>query len=643
MDSQELRVTLLELAGNYRWTWKTSCRELLAGLSGASPESHPLAAVRSLDDAQLTNLVADDDFVARVENELADLRRAVKGPPTSIAYLSMEFGISSFVHFYAGGLGVLAGDVLKAAADLRLPMVGIGLFYRYGAFRQEISDGRQVETVSPVEPDDIGAVDTGVFVDVPFPGRNVRARVLRVAVGEVSLLLLDTDVDENSEEDRAIADRLYLGSIEKRVAQEMVLGVGGALALAALDLDVDIYHLNEGHAGFVAFELVDRVIAGGGLGEAVASVKEDIVFTTHTPVPAGIDCLSPAVLMPYVEMWAERWGVSADQIWNLGSDPENGEEFNMAMLCLRMSRVANGVSRLHGEVSRKLFAALPEGREIIHVTNGVHARTWIAPSMENVFDVVLGSGWESGDADAWNRVSEIGDEDLARARRAGSESLAAMLVSREIAVDPDALIVGFARRFAPYKRSTLILRERDRLLELLNDDARPVHILFSGKSHPANELGMSLVSEIVAFASSPEARGRFSFVPDYDMDIGAGLVQGSDIWLNNPVRPHEASGTSGEKVALNGGLNLSVLDGWWAEMYDGENGWAIPSSDADDPELRDSEDAVALIDALVAARDEYFDQRARFNQRVRHAWRTLGPQVTAARMLRDYVEHVYRI
>lgn len=642
VETKALRELLMELACNYQWTWRASHARLLQSLPDAALSIHPVQTVRALSDGQLGERALDQTFMADVLAEVANLRELAGGDPPTIAYCSMEFGISALFHQYAGGLGVLAGDHLKAASDSGMPLVGVGLFYRFGAFRQEIIEGRQVEKNHPAFPEDVGALDTGLVVEVPLAGRNVLVRVLRIAVGGVSLILLDTHVEGNDDADRAITDSLYMGSAEKRVAQEMVLGVGGARALAALGFKIDLFHLNEGHAGFVALELIDRVIRDRDLTQAAAEVRNRVVFTTHTPVPAGIDRLGADVLRPHLELWAGRWGVDASRVWDLGSDPDNGDEFNMAMFCLRMSRKANGVSELHGEVSRELFSQLPEGRAITYVTNGVHARTWTGAHMQELFDDVLGDAWDQGDLDSWGRVEQIEDDALIGARKRGSDHMVRYLASLGVHVDPDSLVVGFARRFAPYKRSTLILREGERLTEMLRDDDRPVHFLFAGKSHPANQMGMALIEEIVEFSASRAANGRFSFVPDYGMEVSAALVQGCDIWLNNPIRLHEASGTSGEKVALNGGLNLSILDGWWAEMYDGDNGWAIPSSSSGDPEERDCDEATALMDALLSVRDEYFGDRARLYKRVRHAWRTLGPRVTAARMIRDYRERIYR-
>ena len=642
MDIQALREALLRLATNYRWTWAPSCRNLLLSLPGVEPARHPLEAVASLSDEQMKQLVDDDEFMSQVIEESASLAEIVvdEYSPT-IAYCSLEFGISAVAPQYAGGLGVLAGDFLKTASDSGLPLVGVGLFYRQGAFRQVIEDGGQREIFSPVQPEKVGAIDTGIEVEMPFPGRDIRAKVWRMDIGGVALILLDTDVESNSETDRAITDRLYMGNEEHRTEQEMVLGIGGARALVALGWDIEIYHLNEGHAGFIALELVDRVIRAGDLEAAVARVRKDLIFTTHTPVQAGIDILSRETLGAYLELWAQRWHVEPDELWRLGSDPSDAGIFNMAVFCLRTSSAANGVSELHGEVSRRLFSDLEEGSRIGHVTNGVHARTWTGDAAQALFDDVLGEGWAQGVTESWDLVDDIGDDRLIEMRRQGSLRLSELVSSSGVTLDPDALIVGFARRFAPYKRANLLFKQYDRLVEMLTDDDRPIHFLFAGKAHPSNELAKGFLSQIVDFSESGDANSRFSFIPDYDMRIASHLVQGCDIWLNNPIHPREASGTSGEKVTLNGGLNCSILDGWWAEMFDGENGWAIPASEATDPEIRDSDDSVAVIDALVAARDEYHDSRDAFNRRIRHAWKTLGPRVTAARMLRDYEAQLY--
>ncbi|HEU4916082.1 MAG TPA: alpha-glucan family phosphorylase [Acidimicrobiia bacterium] len=643
MDSPALREALHRLAANHRWSWAASCRDLLASLPGAAQSRHPVTVVADLNAGQLDQLLADEAFVGRVAAETGDLDAALEEPASpQIAYCSPEFGIDSLLPQYAGGLGILAGDHLKAAADLRVPLVGIGLFYRNGYFEQQIDDAGQSESYPTIDPVDVGAIDTHVVVRVPLPGRHVAARVWRIDVGRIPLLLLDTQVVENGESDRSIGDRLYGGDRAHRLDQEMVLGVGGARALAAIGWDPTVHHLNEGHAGFIAMELIDRVISGGDLPQAMSKVRQGLVFTTHTPVPAGIDCFHRDLVIPYLEPWAARWGVPVEEIWELGLDPDDEHRFNMAAMALRLSSRANGVSRLHGEVSRGMFAGTGIGDEITSVTNGVHARTWVGADLQATFDEVLGPAWADGDPSAWDRVWAIADDRLAHLRSGASRRLAEVVsVTTGRALDPDALIIGFARRFAPYKRATLLFHEIERLREMLGDDARPVHFVFAGKAHPQDDHGKSLVSEVVSFASSPQANNRLTFVPGYDMRLARALVEGCDIWLNNPIRPREASGTSGEKAALNGVLNCSILDGWWAEMYDGANGWAIASSDDDDPELRDAAEATALIEILGSIRDMYHDERPVFFERIRHAWRTLGPRVTAARMVREYMTDIY--
>ena len=645
MSSETLGDDLRRLAANYQWTWAPSCRRLLESLPTASPGAHPAGAVALLEQAQLEELTADPAFVAKVAEETRALEALLEGTaPPRIAYCSPEFGLSATFPQYAGGLGVLGGDHLKSASDLGLPLAGIGLFYGEGVFRQVIVDGGQSEAYRESDPRLVGATDTGVIVPVPMPGRDVAARVWRLDVGRVPLALLDTDVDVNTEEDRRITDRLYAGQRQHRLEQEMVLGVGGARALAALGWDIELHHLNEGHAGFIVLELLDRALAGSSWDDALSELRQGLVFTTHTPVPAGIDRFDAELVGPYLDIWSRRWGLPTEQLWELGADPEEPDKFNMAALCLRTSRSANGVSELHGEVSRKLFAGIGVGDEIGFVTNGVHARTWTGDHLQELFDDAMGQAWAAGDHAAWQRVSAIDDHRLVEARKQSSRLLAD-LVERQTGdtLDPNALIVGFARRFAPYKRATLLLSRPELLGELLADERRPVHFVFAGKAHPLDDAGKSLVSEVIEAASSEMANGRITFIPDYDMDVAHAMVQGADVWLNNPIRPREASGTSGEKAVLNGALNCSILDGWWAEMFDGENGWEITASSAHDPEMKNLEEATAMLETIAMIAAEYHTAEHVFSGRIRHAWMTLGPRVTSARMLRDYQERVYRL
>ena len=642
LDRNAIKELLLRLAANYRWTWRRSCRDLLISLPGAGADVHPLQTVNGLRNDDIDRLLADDDFVATVMAEADSLDQLGRAQAPRIAYFSMEYAISGFLHQYAGGLGVLAGDHLKAASDAAMPLVGVGLFYRDGGFRQILASGTQVERFETVDPGSVGAFDTGLRVEVPLQGRDVEVAIRRIDVGGVPLILLDTNLDSNHEHDRNITDRLYLGDAGHRVDQEMVLGVGGARALVALGFPIEVFHLNEGHAGFAALELIDGEIGELGLDAAVERVRRSLVFTTHTPVPAGIDRIDRKTLEPHLIGWAERWNVDPAALWDLGQDPVD-DKFNMAVFCLRTSRSANGVSELHGHVSRDLFADVSGGTSITHVTNGVHARTWTAPGVQDVFDEALGDGWDRGDDAAWGRVGRIGLEVVGSLRRRRNPRLIDHLTRSGETIDPESFIVGFARRFAPYKRATLLLRNRERLIEMLNDSSRPTHLLFAGKAHPANDAARELLEELAAFADSPQSNGRVTFIPDYDMDVGAAMVQGCDIWLNNPVRLREASGTSGEKAALNGVLNCSILDGWWAEMYDGTNGWSISTSDAGSAQQRDDEESAAALSALEAARDEFFGSRDTFNERIRHAWRTLGPRVTAARMVEEYRRDVYKV
>lgn len=644
MNPEAIRSDLVRLASNYQWTWSVSARSLFDQLPTKSSRSHPLAMVRELNDDHIETLAAANGFLDDLNAEVARLDALLEdsGIPT-IAYCSPEFGLSASLPQYAGGLGVLAGDHLKTASDLSIPLAGVGLFYSEGVFRQIIQDGRQGETYQTIDPEGVGAVDTGVVVDVPFPGREVRARIWRVEVGRVPLILLSTDVDGNSDQDRRITDRLYAGDRAHRLAQEMVLGVGGARALAAMGWKVETHHLNEGHAGFIVLELIDRIHRDHPLEETRDQVRDSLVFTTHTPVPAGIDRFPAELIRPYLEIWSERWGVGTDEVWEIGADPDDSNHFNMAALCLRSARTANAVSELHGQVSRKLFAGVGIGDDIGFVTNGVHARTWTAPHTQALLDDTLGPGWSEGDVSAWLNVTAIDDETLRLLRRKSSLVLAELVADRTgDTIDPDALIVGFARRFAPYKRASLFLRRPELLAAILQDDHLPVHMVFAGKAHPSDQAGKALVAELVEASGSDSFNGRLTFIPDYEMDVALAMVQGSDIWLNNPIRPREASGTSGEKALLNGALNCSILDGWWAEMYDGTNGWEIAPSTATKEEARDREEATTMLETLAGIAAEYHESPSIFLGRIRHAWSSLGARVTSARMLREYEERVYR-
>ncbi len=656
MTPDEILEELRRVAGNYRWTWDRHAVRVLASLPTAEAGRHPLEAIDRLDADQVAALGADDTFMGALGVAIAVVDDIDVASDPEIAYFSPEFGVSETLPQYSGGLGILAGDHLKAASDLGVRLAGIGLFYRHGFFRQEIVDGGQGERIETHHAEHLGAVDTGVVVEVPMPERTVLARVWRISVGSVPLIVLDCDVDGNAPDDRAITDRLYSGDRLHRLEQEMVLGVGGARAVAALGWSPGVHHLNEGHAGFLLLELIDREIsAGASLADALDRVRSRVLFTTHTPVPAGIDRFERGLIEPHLRPWADRWGVDIGEVLALGDDPDaDSDVFNMAVLCLGGSARANGVSALHGEVSRDLFASVPGGDRIGSITNGVHARTWVSDHLQGVFDEMLGPGWDRGDEQAWASINGLSADAMRSQRRATRSDLVELVARRcGTTIEPDSLVIGFARRFATYKRADLLLRHPERLAELLANDDRPIHLVFAGKAHPADGPGKALLASIVAHGSTPEANGRFTFLPDYDMGVARAMYHGCDVWLNTPVRPHEASGTSGEKAALNGALNCSIRDGWWAEMSDGANGFDIALHDPEggfgavedaERDLVESSNTLDRITEMAAEfhADRTGDASMAWVNRMVHAWRTLGPRVTAGRMVADYDRDLYR-
>ena len=657
-DRSDLEPELDELACNYRWSWHRPTRSVLervAALAGAGRGAHPVAVVRNLTEAQWADLEADERLIADILDADTSLRALQQATPPerTIAYFSPEFGISESLPQYSGGLGILAGDHLKAASDLGVPLVAVGLFYRQGFFRQRVTDGRQQEWYQAQHPSAMGLLDTGVEVQVPLGRVEVKAKVWRCDVGAVPLYLLDTYLPDNSHFDRTITDKLYGGDQEHRLRQELVLGVGGARALEALGIVPTKYHLNEGHAGLLVLELIDRELKKGAtLRQALAAIRPHALFTTHTPVPAGIDRFPRPLFSRYIEPWAYERKISMDDLFALGELPgdPDGDPFNMAAFCLASAGEANGVSKLHGAVSREMFAALPLGPSITSVTNGVHARTWVDAQLQDLFDHHLGTSWSEGDVDAWAKIDSVPDSDLRELWSANRRDLADLVTARGATskLDANALTIGFARRFATYKRASLLLTDRARLAAILADADRPVQFVFAGKAHPADEAGKALLAQINEFAADRASAGRFVFVPDYDIEVARAMYAGSDVWLNNPVRPMEACGTSGEKAALNGALNCSVRDGWWDEMTDGVNGWDIPTSDSLDPVARDAAEA----DSLYRILEEqiiplFYDETTQppadaWVARAKQAWRSLGPQVVAARMVRDYDTRFYR-
>jgi glycogen phosphorylase len=683
-------VALEELAFNLRWSWDDQTRDLFRWVDPHLWDAsvHDPVRMLGLVDRERLDALAHDAAFKRFLGEVRDeLQRYLDGerwfqsrgesPLQLVAYFSPEFGIAEAVPQYSGGLGVLAGDHLKSSSDLGVPLVGVGLLYRHGYFRQSLdADGWQQERYPLLDPHVMALRPcTDVRVSVDIAGVPLVAQVWQASVGRVPLYFLDADVDDNADDVRAVTDRLYGGDVEHRLRQEILLGVGGVRALQAVGVEAQVFHTNEGHAGFLGLERIRQLVTDQGLSylEAIEAVRAGCIFTTHTPVPAGIDRFPRELMDKYFSAWCAEVGVGVDDLMALGHRPGDApdERFNMAVMGLRLAGRSNGVAQLHGEVSRKMFGDLwpdipPEEAPIISITNGVHAHTWVSSEMADVFTRHVLPDWDEAGPAAWDQIFEMPDDELWRAREQGRERLVAFvrrrlregarargLAGSDVAwadevLDPRVLTIGFARRFATYKRATLLLSQPDRLKALLLSPDRPIQLVFAGKAHPADEDGKEMIRQIVAFSSDPEIRHRFVFVDDYDIAVARALYQGADVWLNNPRRPQEASGTSGMKVALNGGLNLSILDGWWQEMFDGENGWAISSAeDVHDIERRDLLEAGALFDLLERQVVPLFYETyggpvpRRWLKKVRKSLTSLGPKVTASRMVADYVELLY--
>ncbi|MQA94551.1 MAG: alpha-glucan family phosphorylase [Streptosporangiales bacterium] len=690
-----------ELAANLRWSWHAETREVFAAIDPETWEAvrhDPVRLLGEIAPERLDELAADRRFLRRLGDAAEDLRdyltaprwyQSVAGAPSAIAYFSAEYGITSALPQYSGGLGILAGDHLKTASDLGVPIIGVGLQYRHGYFSQSLSpEGWQLEHYPSQDPN--GAPLTllreedgaPVRISVPLPGgRPMLAHVWLAQVGRVPLLLLDTYVEDNEPDLRDVTDRLYGGGGQHRLRQELLLGIGGTRAVRAYCRITghpapEVFHSNEGHAGFLGLERVREYVEERGLtfDEGLEAARAGTLFTTHTPVPAGIDRFPRDLIEEHFSGDAAIPGLPVERILALGAEtyPEGDPAvFNMAIMGMRLAQRVNGVSELHGAVSREMFHGLWPGFDtsevpIGSITNGVHAPTWVGQEFLDLADRTAGRDRLSR-GEGFDRVREIDDAELWGLRRIQRERLVLDARRRlreswrqrgaseaeigwiDDALDPDVLTIGFARRVPSYKRLTLMLKDRKRLKALLLDPDRPVQIVIAGKAHPADEGGKKLIQEIVRFADDAEVRHRIVFLPDYDMALGKSMVTGCDVWMNNPLRPLEACGTSGMKAVLNGGLNLSIKDGWWDEWFDGSNGWAIPSADGTaDPERRDELEATALYELIGEHVTERFYTRdadglpRRWLEMVKHTLITLGPKVLAGRMLRDYVVELYQ-
>lgn len=686
---------LPDLAYNLWWTWHPGADRVFRWIEPEVWEAaghNPVTFLRQVSPTALKAATRNRGYLAQYDEVLRSFDDYMASAdqawyPTHypervespIAYFSTEFGLHESLPIYAGGLGVLSGDHLKEASDLGMPVVALGFLYTQGYFRQHITeDGWQEAEYTPLEFADLPVrpvldqVEMPLTVAVDLPGRSVQARLWRIQIGRVPLYLLDSNVEANLDPDRELTARLYTSDLESRISQEVLLGLGGVRALRALGYNPAVWHMNEGHSAFMALErLRELVAAGRSFDEAVGRVKRSTVFTTHTPVPAGHDEFPLWLIDKHFSAFWPQLGLSREAFLDLARHHQPwGETFSMAILALRLSSARNGVSALHGEVARKMWAFVwPERSEedvpITHITNGIHTGTWIARRMDEVYKRYLGPGWldRVDDPAVWQSVDHIPDEELWAVRRHLKRKLAAAMRDRSrrlwltrrhhpvqviasgALLDPYALTIGFARRFATYKRANLLFHDFDRLLRLLHRPGMPLQVIYAGKAHPADEPGKRLIQEVYQKVKMADTGGRLVFVENYDMDLARHLVQGVDVWLNTPRRPNEACGTSGQKAALNGVLNLSILDGWWREGYNGQNGWAIG-------EDRDTQDDESDADTLYRLLEEeilplYYLERSadeipnEWLGRVRESIRTLAPQFSMRRMVREYVERMY--
>lgn len=687
------------LASNYWWSWQPEVTDIFRTIDPTrwSELSHnPLLLLREYPDDRLEERLREEVLHSRIHRAYRRWREYMESHDTwgsvhagilgqrPAAYFSAEFGLHESLQIYSGGLGILSGDHLKSASDLGIPLVAVGLYYHEGYFSQQIDeDGWQQESYLVSDTDDLPihrAVDQKgdpVMISVDTRGGKIFARVWRVDVGRVPLFLLDTNIPENKDEDRHLTARLYGGDSRTRIRQEIMLGIGGARALAAMGIQPSVIHMNEGHSAFAPLEFIRSRMHEDGLSfeNALRETAAMGVFTTHTPVPAGHDRFDGALVEEHVGPLADGLGLNTEGLLGLGRlDPHNHEEtFCMTVLAFKLSRHANAVSSLHGVVSRQMWAGLWPWRSeeeipIGHITNGVHVPTWLAGQMRAIYDRVLPENWylRTGEPEVWSGFNRVTPGELwethqslknrliiysrmklaAQAQRRGESSETIQAIDH--ALNPEVLTIGFARRFAPYKRADLIMQDLDLFARLLQDSERPIQFIFAGKAHPADDNGKSILQRIFKLSQKEPFKGRMVVLEDYDINLGRHLVQGVDVWLNNPRRPLEASGTSGQKVVLNGGLNCSILDGWWAEAYDGANGFAIGNGrthvNQETQDQRDARDLYRVIEEevipLYYSRDND-DLPQDWISFMKRGVQTLGWRFNADRMVMDYVSRAY--
>ncbi len=687
-----LMTMLKEISYNFHWSWSKEAFEIFHDIN---PDywkwslHNPVLLLNKIDPSYLEYVIEKKHLGNKILNIYSELRYYLERKtyfeenyfkPTGpeIAYFSAEYGITECLRIYSGGLGVLSGDHLKSASDLGIPLVGIGLAYMYGYFTQYINrDGIQTESYDPnhFETLPMNLVRDENYMPVRigfrFPGRTVVAQAWQLNIGRVKLYLLDTALADNTVDDRRITDRLYGGDKEKRIMQEIILGIGGVRLLQQLNHNIKAYHLNEGHSAFLCFERIKNEIikSNSSFKDAKSACYDSNIFTTHTPVPAGIDIFDKELFFKYFKDYAEKQaGVDVNDFFLEGSlNPGNGDSsFNMASLAINNSNFVNGVSRLHGEVSRKMWH-LPQTRsQITSITNGIHTPSFISSHTNKLLKGYFTDNWKYDDT-IWQRFDEIPDEELWALRLLNKMELIKFVRRRirdkwrslgengnkiktlDSILDPNALTIGFARRFATYKRGNLILRDPDRLKKIINDSNKPVQILFSGKAHPKDELGKALIAEINSFANDVDLKNKIIFIDNYNIYVARHLVFGCDVWLNNPRRPQEASGTSGMKVIANGGLNFSILDGWWAEGYSPENGWKIDTiTDENVPDdQRDAFEAESLYNILQTQIVPLYYKRnskgipKEWIKMIRSSVKNLAGYFSSERMVKEYTERAY--
>jgi len=689
---------LADLAYNLWWTWGRDAVDVFKLVDQETWEAtlhNPVYFLQRVPRVRLIDAAQDQHYLDLYDRVIQSVDHYMRGGKDtwysrhypehldhSTAYFCSEYGLHESLPIFSGGLGVLSGDYLKEASDLGIPLVGVGLFYKQGFFIQRITqDGRQEAHYTDLSYSNLPIVpalddqNKDLIIDIELSKRVIHTRVWRIQVGRVPLFLLDSNLETNNSKDRDLTARLYPSDQDSRISQEIILGIGGVCALRALGFNPTMWHLNEGHSAFLALERIREQVANGNtFEEAVDEIIESTVFTTHTPVPAGQEEFPIPLVEKYFSAFWSQLNLERERFLDLAHNTQSwGDTFSLVVLAMRMSGRRNGVSELHGNVARKMWSHLWPDKPIsdvpiLHITNGIHTRSWIAPSIQDLYDKYLDPNWMErlDDFEAWEGIEDIPDEelwevrtqlkrrlvayihDLARQERILGNAHKTRVIASSLQLDPNILTIGFARRFTTYKRSNLILRDPERLLELINKPGKPVQVIFAGKAHPADGAGQRLIQEIHRQVKRTDNNGRLILLEEYDINLARYLIQGVDVWLNTPRRRNEASGTSGQKAALNGVLNFSVLDGWWYEGFNGSNGWAIGENrDYEDEEAEDAADAESLYQTLereiipLYYNHSIDDLPGEWLTWVKRSVMTLAPRFSMRRMSKEYLSQMY--